>query len=114
MSYPASKLLRIYLGESDQFHGQPLYEVLVERARLAGLAGATVLRGPLGFGRSARLHTAKILRLADDLPLVLEIIDEPGRIASYLEANRSLLADVLVTLENVEVVDLSSDSPHPN
>ena len=68
-------LLRIFIGESDRWHHQPLYEAIVLKAREAHLAGATVLRGPMGFGKSSRLHTAKILRLSMDLPLVIEIVD---------------------------------------
>lgn len=101
--------LRIYLGESDRHHGRPLYEVLVEQARRQGLAGATVLRGPLGFGRSARLHTAKVLRLADDLPLVIEVIDERDRIEAFLAASERFLGDLLVTRQPIEVLEFGAD-----
>ena len=77
-------LLRIFVGESDQWHGRPLYEAIVLKARELHLAGATVLRGPMGFGRSSRLHTAKILRLSEDLPLVIEIVDAEERIRAFL------------------------------
>ncbi|CCG41889.1 DUF190 domain-containing protein [Magnetospirillum molischianum] len=98
-------LLRIYMGESDRQDGHPLHEAVVLAARSAGLAGATVLRGPLGFGRSSRLHSAKILRLSDDLPLVVEIVDCPERIDAFLEPLAGLVGDRgLITLETVRVV----------
>ena len=100
-----SELLRIYLGESDSWHGRPLFEAIVEKAREHRLAGATVLRGPLGYGRSSRLHTSKILRLSDDLPLVIEIVDTAERIASFLDVAGALLSDVLVTVEKVRVIE---------
>ena len=82
MKLPAeAELLRIFVGESDKHHGRPLYEVLVEEARRRGLAGATVLRGVLGFGVNSRIHTAKILRLSEDLPMIVEIVDTPEKIA---------------------------------
>jgi PII-like signaling protein len=97
-------LLRIFLGESDRHNGHPLYEAVVLAARDAHLAGATVLRGPLGFGRSSRLHSAKILRLSDDLPMVVEIIDAPERIDAFLPCLGDLVGDRgLVTLETVRV-----------
>src|SRR5206468_2337964 len=77
-------LLRIFIGESDRFENQPLYEAIVLKAREKHLAGATVLRGPMGFGRSSRLHTAKILRLSEDLPLVIEIVDDDDKIEAFL------------------------------
>src|SRR6266508_2782704 len=77
-------LLRIFIGESDRWHHQPLYEALVLKAREMHLAGATVLRGPMGFGKSSRLHTTKILRLSMDLPLVIEIVDSEEKVQSYL------------------------------
>ncbi|MCL4811883.1 MAG: DUF190 domain-containing protein, partial [Vicinamibacteraceae bacterium] len=79
-------LARIFLGESDRVDGRPLYEVLVLKAREMGLAGATVLRGPMGFGHSSRLHTAKILRLSADLPIVVEIVDTEERLRPFLDA----------------------------
>ncbi|MDX1570965.1 MAG: DUF190 domain-containing protein [Xanthomonadales bacterium] len=100
-----SELLRIYLGESDAWHGRPLFEAIVEKARELHLAGATVLRGPLGYGRSSRLHTSKILRLSDDLPLVVEIVESQEKIAAFLDAATPMLADVLVTIEKVRVVE---------
>lgn len=100
-----SQLLRIYLGESDTWEGRPLFEVIVEKARDMRLAGATVLRGPLGYGRSSRLHTSKILRLSGDLPLVVEIVESEEMIAAFLKEGASMLDDVLVTLEKIRIVE---------
>lgn len=98
-------LLRIFLGEADHCDGRPLFEAVVTEARAAGLAGATVLRGPLGFGRSSRLHTAKILALSEDLPVVVEIVDTPDQIESFMPRLDALLEGRgLVTLENVRVL----------
>jgi PII-like signaling protein len=97
-------LLRIFIGENDKHHGRPLYELLVEEARREGLAGATVLRGTLGYGAHSKIHTAKILRLAEDLPMVVEIIDTPERIASFLPFLDEVIQEGLVTLERVRVV----------
>ncbi len=80
----ASILLRIIIGESDRWHHQPLFEAIVAKARETHLAGATVLRGPMGFGRSSRIHTAKILRLSNDLPIVIEIVDTEEKINAFL------------------------------
>ncbi len=97
-------LLRIFIGESDKHQGRPLYEVIVEKARERGLAGATVLRGTLGFGANSRIHTAKILRLSEDLPMVVEIVDEPGRITEFLAELNGLIKEGLVTTEKVTVI----------
>jgi PII-like signaling protein len=97
-------LLRIFVGEDDRSEGHPLYEVLVLKARELHLAGATVLRGPMGFGRSSRLHTAKILRLSEDLPIVVEIVDREDRIRAYLDEIEPLMGSGLVTLEKVRVL----------
>ncbi len=97
-------LLRIFLGESDRFEGRPLYERIVLEARERHLAGATVLRGPMGFGRSSRIHTAKILRLSEDLPIVVEIVDSEARIRAFLEHLEPMMGSGLVTLEKVQVV----------
>ena len=99
-----STLLRIYIGESDRVGHQPLYEVLVLKAREMHLAGATVLRGPLGFGASSRVHTAKILRLSMDLPIVIEIIDSPEKIEAFLPVLDQYLEGGLATLEPVKVL----------
>jgi len=97
-------LLRIFLGEDDRFEHQPLYEALVRKAREMHLAGATVLRGPMGFGPTSRLHTAKLLRLSTDLPYVIEIVDSEEKILSFVEAIDSMIGSGLVTLEKVRVI----------
>jgi uncharacterized protein len=97
-------LLRIFLGESDKWQHQPLYEAIVLKAREMHLAGATVLRGPMGFGKSSRLHTAKILRLSMDLPMVIEIVDAEEKIQSFLPTLDEMMQGGLVTLEHVKVI----------
>jgi PII-like signaling protein len=98
-------LLRIFIGENDKSGGRPLYEAIVLAAREQGLAGATVIRGPMGYGASSRLHTAKILRLSEDLPLVIEMVDTKEKIDAFLPAlERMMTASGLITLENVQVV----------
>jgi PII-like signaling protein len=97
-------LLRIYLGELDKHGHQPLYEAIVLKARELGLAGATVLRGPMGFGAHSRLHTAKILRLSEDLPVLIEIVDKEDKINAFLPVLDQMLGDGLVTLEKVRVI----------
>src|SRR5205809_7758430 len=96
-------LLRIFLGESDRWKHQPLYEAIVLKARESHLAGATVLRGPMGFGKSSRLHTSKILRLSNDLPLVIEIVDSEEKINSFLPALNEMIGGGLVTMAQVRV-----------
>jgi uncharacterized protein len=98
-------LLRIFIGESDRWHHQPLYEALVLKAREMHLAGATVLRGPIGFGKSSRIHTAKILRLSTDLPMVLEIVDTEEKLNAFLPVLDEMMKGGLVTLEKVRVID---------
>jgi hypothetical protein len=102
-------LLRIFLGESDRWKHQPLYEAIVLKAREMHLAGATVLRGPMGFGKSSRLHTAKILRLSMDLPVVIEIVDAEEKIQSFLPALDEMMKGGLVTLEKVKVIHYRAD-----
>jgi PII-like signaling protein len=102
-------LLRIFLGESDRWKHQPLYEAIVLKAREMHLAGATVLRGPMGFGKSSRLHTAKILRLSMDLPVVIEIVDAEEKIQSFLPVLDEMMKGGLVTLENVRVIHYRAD-----
>ena len=97
-------LLRIFIGEGDRYHGKPLYEAIVMKAREAHLAGATVLRGPMGFGHSSRVHTAKILRLSEDLPFVVEIVDAEDRIDAFLPMLDAMMGSGLVTLEKVKVL----------
>ncbi len=98
-----SECLRIYLGEADKHGSRPLYEVIVEEARRRGMAGATVLRGITGFGHASRIHTSKVLRLSEDLPLVIEIVDRPERIADFLPDLDTLVPEGLVTLAKVQV-----------
>ena len=98
-------LLRIFIGESDRWKHQPLYEAIVLKARELHLAGATVLRGPMGFGKSSVLHTAKILRLSMDLPLVIEIVDSEEKIRDFLPVLDAMMKGGLVTLEKVRVID---------
>ncbi len=98
-------LLRIFLGESDRWEHKPLYEAIVLKARELHLAGATVLRGPMGFGKSSRLHTAKILRLSMDLPLVIEIVDSEEKVQSFLPVLDKMMGGGLVTLERVKVIE---------
>jgi PII-like signaling protein len=101
-------LLRIFIGEDDKFGGSPLYEAIVLRARELHLAGATVLRGPMGFGASSRLHTTKILRLSEDLPLVIEIVDSEDKINGFLPALEEMMTSGLTTLEKVQVLQYGS------
>ena len=97
-------LLRIFLGESDRWQHQPLYEAIVLKARELHLAGATVLRGPMGFGAASLIHTAKILRLSMDLPMVVEIVDTEEKVNSFLPALDEMMGSGLVTLEKVKVI----------
>jgi|SRR5579872_1687621 len=98
-------LLRVFIGESDRYEHRPLYEAIVLKAREAHLAGATVLRGPMGFGKSSRLHTAKILRLSMDLPMVIEIVDSEEKIRAFLPVLDPMMGGGLVTMEKVQVMD---------
>ncbi len=97
-------LLRIYIGENDRYGHRPLHEAIVLAARENHLAGATVLRGPMGFGRASRLHTAKILRLSEDLPIIIEIVDREERIRPFLSLIEPMLGSALVTVEPVKVI----------
>jgi len=107
------KLLRIFVGESDRWHHQPLYEAIVLKARELGLAGATVLRGPMGFGANSRLHTAKILRLSMDLPMVIEIVDTDDKIKQLLPHLEEMVLEGLVTLEDVQVLKYRANQGKP-
>ncbi len=104
-------LLRIFIGELDKWHHQPLYEAIVLRARELGLAGATVLRGPMGFGAHSRLHTAKILRLSEDLPIIIEIVDKEEKIQAFLPELDQMVPDGLVTTEKVHVIMYRAGQP---
>lgn len=105
-------LLRIFLGEDDKFQGKPLYEALVLKAREVHLAGATVLRGPMGFGHTSKLHTSKILRLSEDLPLVIEIVDNEDKIKAFLPFLDEMMGSGLVTLEKVQVLQYGEHVKH--
>jgi PII-like signaling protein len=97
------QLLRIFIGENDHYQGKPLYEWIVLKAREAGLAGATVIRGIEGFGAASRIHTAKILRLSEDLPLVIEIVDTAEKIEIFMPQIDMAITEGLATLENVNI-----------
>lgn len=104
-------LLRVFIGESDKHKGRPLYEAIVLKARELKLAGATVLRGPMGFGKRSRLHTAKVLRLSEDLPMVIEIVDSRAKIEELLPHLDEMIGDGLVTLEPVRVIRYQAKQP---
>src|SRR5947209_842697 len=106
-------LLRVFIGESDRWQHKPLYEAVVLKARELHLAGATVLRGSMGFGKSSRLHTTKILRLSVDLPLVIELVDSEEKINAFLPALDEMVGGGLVTLEKVKVVHYRSGENEP-
>ena len=103
-------LLRIFVGESDRWHGKPLYQAIVERVRKEGLAGATVLRGIEGFGADSRIHTSRILRLSEDLPVVIEIVDMRERIDAVLPLLDEMVTEGMVTLERVQIVAYRSSA----
>ncbi len=107
-----SKLLRIFIGEYDKFHHQPLYEALVYAAKKHGVAGATVMRGILSYGASSRIHTAKLLDLSYDLPIVVEIIDHAEKVQTFLEIANEMIEEVgcgaLITIEKAEVIHYKS------
>jgi PII-like signaling protein len=105
------KLLRIFIGESDCWHHRPLYEAIVLKARELGLAGATVLRGPMGFGASSHLHTSKILRLSMDLPIIIEIVDSEENVNKMIPLLDEMVQDGLVTLEDVRVLKYRANPP---
>jgi PII-like signaling protein len=104
-------LLRIFVGESDTWHGRPLYEAIVKRVREQGLAGATVLRGIEGFGAHSRIHTSRILRLSEDLPVVIEIVDQAERVREVLPALDEMIGEGLITLERVQVIAYRGPTP---
>jgi PII-like signaling protein len=110
MKLPAeAKLLRIFIGEADKFEGKPLYEAIVNLAREKGMAGATVLRGLMGFGADSKMHTAKILRLSEDLPMVIEIVDKPEKIEALLPELDKMIEEGMVTFERVDVIAYRKD-----
>ncbi len=102
------KLLRLFIGESDTWHGKPLYQAIVERVRQEGLAGATVVRGIEGFGADSRIHTSRILRLSEDLPVVIEIVDTPGQIDRVVPILDEMVGEGMLTLEKVQIVSYRS------
>ena len=104
------KLLRIYIGESDTWHGKPLYQAIIERVHSEGLAGATAIRGIEGFGAESRIHTSRILRLSEDLPVLIEIADSAERIERILPLLDEMVTEGLVTLETVEIIAYRSSS----
>ena len=104
-------LLRVFIGESDKWHGKPLYEAIVLKARELHLAGATVLRGPMGFGANSRLHTTKILRLSEDLPMIIEIVDAKEKIDELMPHIDEMVQEGLVTLERVQVIRYRANGP---
>jgi PII-like signaling protein len=104
-------LVRIYIGESDHLDGKPLYQAIVERLRERGLAGATVLRGIEGFGAKARLHTTRLLRLSEDLPVLIEVVDQEDKIRAILPELDAMVGDGLITLEKVEVIAYRATEP---
>jgi uncharacterized protein len=104
-------LLRIFFGNDDKFHRLPLHEAIVLKAREMRLGGATVLRGHVGFGHSSRIHTAKLLRLSQDLPVVVEIVDSQEKIDAFLPVLDSMMSSGLVTIEKVQVLEYGSTGP---
>jgi uncharacterized protein len=106
-------LLRIFIGENDRFEHHPLYEAIVLKAREMHLGGATVLRGPMGFGHSSRLHTAKILRLSEDLPFVIEIVDSEEKINEFLPVLDTMMGSGLVTIEKIKVLQYGAKETEP-
>ncbi len=104
-------LLRIFIGEDDRHQHLPLFEAIVLKAREQHLAGATVLRGPMGFGHSSRLHTTKVLRLSEDLPIVVELVDSEDKINAFLPLLDGMMGSGLITLERVKVLQYGQDKP---
>lgn len=115
MKIPADgKLLRVFVGETDKWHGRPLYEAIVLLARKEGLAGATVLKGFMGFGRNSRIHTTKLLRLSEDLPVIVEIVDNEEKINGFLPRLDEMVREGLVTVEKANVILYRSNSDSPS
>jgi PII-like signaling protein len=98
------RLIRIFIGETDRWEGRPLYEAIVLAARKRGMAGATVLKGFMGFGAHSRIHTAKLLELSQDLPIIVELVDAPGKIDAFMPELEIMVGDGLITLERAEVL----------
>lgn len=106
-----AQLVRIFIGESDRAGGKPLFQAIVEAARAEGIAGATVFRGIIGYGANSRVHTAAILRLSEDLPIVIEIVDRAERIATLLPKLDAMVGEGLITLETVHVIAYRHGQP---
>ena len=104
-------LIRIYIGETDRWHEKPLYQAIVELLRTRGIAGATVLRGIEGYGARSHLHTTRILRLSEDLPVLIEVVDAEERIRAILPELDAMVGDGLITLEHVEVITYRAAAP---
>ena len=98
------KLLRVFIGESDKWHGKPLYQEIVELARKKGMAGATVIRGFMGFGRNSHMHTTKLLRLSEDLPIIVEIVDSDEKITQFIGDLDEMVTEGLITIEKANVI----------
>ncbi len=107
------QLLRVFIGESDVWQGEPLYRTIVLKARALGLAGATVLRGPMGFGANSRMHTAKLLELSTDLPIVIEVVDSPEKLQSLLPFLDETVTEGLITIEDVKILKYRHNEPKP-
>ena len=105
------QLLRVFIGESDVWQGEPLYRAIVLKARALGLAGATVLRGPMGFGANSRMHTAKLLELSTDLPIVIEVVDSPEKLQSLLPFLDETVTEGLITIEDVKILKYRHNEP---
>src|SRR5437763_13761867 len=108
-----ARRLRVYIDEDDRWHGKPLFAAIVERCRAEGIAGATVLRGIEGYGAHSRIHTARILRLSEDLPIVIDIVDRPERIARIMPILDEMVTEGLITVENVHIVKYVHGAPTP-
>jgi PII-like signaling protein len=104
-------LLRIFIGESERSNHKPLYEAIVLKARELQMGGATVLRGPMGFGKSSHLHSAKILRLSEDLPMVIEIVDSQAKIDAFMPVLDKMMGSGLITVEKVQVLQYGDAKP---
>ena len=106
-----AQLVKVFIGESDQWHGKPLYTAIVHRCREMGVAGATVTRGIEGYGANSRIHTARILRLSEDLPIKIEIVDKRERISQLLPVLDEMVSEGLITIEDVHVVKYAHNTP---
>lgn len=109
-----AQLLRVFIGESDRWNGMPVFEAIVLKARELRIAGATVLRGPMGFGAHSRMHTVKVLRLSEDLPVIIEIVDSEEKIKTLLPHIDEMVTEGLVTLERVHVIKYMANNAQPD